>query len=228
MKQFSLKVEAREGAGRGPAHRLRVAGKVPAVVYGKGGSRLLQIDEREFRKLWKEVVGLTAIIEIHQEGQPTALSIIQEVQRHRLKDTFTHVDLHEVAADEKFATDVAVHVVGDAFGVRNEGAILNVQSHRIHVRALPRDLPANIDVDVTELKAGQAIHLRDVKPIAGVEYVGHPDTVIVACALPKAAEAELNAAATAEPAAAAADPKVAAAKPGDGKAAAPAKAPAKK
>lgn len=120
------------------------------------------------------------------------------MQRNPVTDAFLHVDFHEVAANEVFTTSVVVHVSGESFGVRNENGVLEVHAHALKVRALPRNLPSSIDLDVTELRSGQAIHVRDLKPIDGVEFLDNADVVVVSCVTPRALEAE----AAAEPAAA--------------------------
>lgn len=190
MKQFKLEVQSRSLSGRGPARRARVAGLIPANIYGKAGHRQLAIQQTAFRSLWKQVSGLTAIVEINEPGQPTALSIIQEVQRNPVTDAFLHVDFHEVSANETFTTSVVVHVTGESYGVRIESGVLETHAHALKVRALPRNLPSSIDVDVTELRSGSAIHVRDLPAIEGVEFLDNADVVVVSCVTPRAIEVE--------------------------------------
>lgn len=207
MKQFKLEVKTRTESGRGPARRARASGLIPANIYGKSSHRSLAIEQTAFRSLWKQVSGMTAIVEVHEEGREPALSIIQEVQRDPITDAFIHVDLHEVSANETFTTSVVVHVVGEAIGVRVDGGVLEVHTHSLKVRALPRNLPSTIDIDVSELHSGQAVHVRDLLKIEGVDFLDNPEVVVVSCVAPRAAEAaaegeaEAGAAAPAAPAA---------------------------
>ena len=123
--------------------------------------------------------------------------------------------------------NVAILVVGEAYGVKTEGGILETAAHRLRIRCLPKDLPDFIEVNVTELKVGGAIHVSELSPIAGVEYLDDKNQTVVLCVEPPAEEVAAVVAAPVEGAVAAdgtATPAAgdAAAKPGDAKAGAPA------
>jgi len=91
---------------------------------------------------------------------------------------------HEVKADEKMEINVPVHMSGESTGVKNEAGVLEVASHTLRIRCLPKDLPAFIDVDVTELHVGQTIHISELKPIAGVVFLGDKGQPVVSCVQP--------------------------------------------
>lgn len=241
MKKYQLTVTTREGTGRSASRRLRKAEKIPAILYGKHTKpETLSVGATEFVKLLKEIAGRAALIELKRDAGAAALSFLQEIQRDPITDRYLHVDLQEVKENEKMVINVTVTLVGESTGVKNEGGILETASHRLRIRCLPKDLPAFIEVDVSPLKVGESIHVSELKPIPGVEFLDSPTQAVVLCIEPPAEEvaapaadaaaapAEGAAAAPAEGAAAApaADGKApaAAAKPGDAKAAA---APAK-
>ncbi len=240
MKKYQLTVTTREGTGRSASRRLRKAEKIPAILYGKHTKpETLAVHAPEFVKLLKEIAGRAALIELKRDAGAAALSFLQEIQRDPITDRYLHVDLQEVKENEKMVINVSVTLVGESTGVKNEGGILETATHRLRIRCLPKDLPAFIEVDVTPLKVGESIHVSELKPIPGVEFLDAPTQAVVLCIEPPAEEvaapaadaaaapAEGAAAAPAEGAAApAADGKApaAAAKPGDAKAAA---APAK-
>ena len=188
MKQLELKVITRKETGRGSNRRLRASGKLPGVIYGKKGSRPLIIEQTDFRVLWKAIAGVTALIQIDVEGDKPALSIIKEVQRDSRTDQFIHIDFHEVSTTERMQTNVAVHIIGESIGVKNEGALLEVFAHNLEIRCLPTDLPSTIDVDVSELHTGDAVHIKDLKEIEGVEYLADPELLVVACVAPAVQE----------------------------------------
>ena len=236
MKKYQLTVTAREGTGRSASRRLRKADKIPAILYGKHTNpETLAVNAPEFVRLLKDIAGRAALIELKRETGAAALSFLQEVQRDPITDRYMHVDLQEVKENEKMVINVAVTLVGESTGVKNEGGVLETATHRLRVRCLPKDLPSVIEVDVTELRVGQAIHINTLKPVAGVEFLDAPGQVVVLCVAPQAeegaaagtAEAAAPAAGAAAPAAAAAAPaadaKAAAAPAKDAKAAAPAK-----
>jgi large subunit ribosomal protein L25 len=224
MKKYQLTVTSREGTGRSASRRLRKAEKIPAILYGKHTKpETLAVAAPEFVKLLKEISGRAALIELKRDAGATALSFLQEIQRDPITDRYLHVDLQEVKENEKMVINVTLHVVGEAYGVKTEGGILETASHRLRVRCLPKDLPAFIEVNVTELKVGETIHVSELKPIAGVEYLDDPNQAVVICVEPPAEEVAAVAATPAEGAAApaAGDAKAAAAPTaGDAKAAA--------
>jgi len=234
MKTYQLTVTPREGTGRSASRRLRKAEKIPAILYGKHTKpENLAVNAPEFVKLLKEIRGRAALIELKREAGSAALSFLQEIQRDPITDKYLHLDLQEVKENEKMIINVAIQVVGEAYGVKTEGGILETASHRLRIRCLPKDLPDFIEVNVAELKVGETIHVSELKPIAGVEYLDDKNQTVVLCVEPPAEEVAAVAApvegavaadGTAAPAAdgAAAPAAGAAAKPGDAKAAAPA------
>jgi len=234
MKKYQLTVTSREGTGRSASRRLRKAEKIPAILYGKHTKpENLAVNGPEFIKLRKEIGGKAALIELKRDAGPTALSFLQEIQRDPITDKYLHLDLQEVKENEKMVIIVAIHVIGEAYGVKTEGGILETASHRLRIRCLPKDLPDFIEVNVAELKVGEAMHVSELKPIPGVEFLDDKNQTVVLCVEPPAEEAAPTPAAAAAPAdgaAAAAPADGAAAAPaaaGDAKAAAPAKGDAK-
>ncbi len=240
MKKYQLTVTTREGTGRSASRRLRKAQQIPAILYGKHTKpENLAVNGPEFVKLRKEIGGKAALIELKRDAGATALSFLQEIQRDPITDKYLHLDLQEVKENEKMIINVALHIVGEAYGVKTEGGILETAAHRLRIRCFPKDLPDFIEVNVSELKVGETIHVSELKPIAGVEYLDDKNQTVVLCVEPPAEEVAavvapvagaVAADGTAAPAAdgAAAAPAAAGAKPADGKAAAaPAKGDAK-
>lgn len=183
MKRVKLKVESREGLGRGPARRLREAGKIPAVVYGTSGSFGLSIEQTDFRELTRSVGDSAAIIELEKSDGAITLSVIQEVQTDALKDRVNHIDFHEVNAGVEMTAHVPVHVINEdkCNGVRLDGGMIELHLHSVDVRTLPRNLPEYIEVDVSALRGGESVHLRDLQVPEGVTIVSHNDTPVVSC-----------------------------------------------
>ncbi len=239
MKKYQLTVTSREGTGRSASRRLRKAEKIPAILYGKHTKpENLAISAPEFIKLLKEIRGRAALIELKRDAGVAALSFLQEVQRDPITDKYLHLDLQEVKENEKMIINVTIHVVGEAYGVKTEGGILETASHRLRIRCMPKDLPDFIEVNVTELKVGETIHVSELKPIPGVEYLDDKNQTVVLCVEPPAEEVAAVVAAPVEgavaadgtvtPAADGTAAPAAGAKPGDPKAAAaPAKGDAK-
>ena len=188
MKQNTLSAENRTEAGRGPSRRLRAAGKIPAVIYGVSGTRSLSIDGSGFRALWTKLRGISALIEVAEEGRESVQSLIEEIQRDPITDEVLHIDFKEISADVELQTSIGVRIIGEAAGVKSEGAFLEVLSHEVEVRCLPKNLPELIIVDVSELEVGDAIHIGDLKSIEGVLFTEDREKMIVSCVLPSLVE----------------------------------------
>lgn len=189
MKHQKLTVRPRIGVGRGHSRRIRAGGEVPAVIYGKGNeAQALAVNERLLGQLLKRIAGSAAVLEIEEENVDTRLSIIQEVQRNPITNQILHLDLHEVDANEKMDVTVNVHAVGTAFGVLNEGGVMDLSSHEVRIRCLPKDLPEFIEVDVEDLHLNQTLHVRELAAIEGVEFLDDGDRPIVSCVHAAAAE----------------------------------------
>lgn len=204
MKQIKLNVQGREKTGRAPARQMRASGQVPAVVYGRHNPPVsISLGKPEVFRLIKETAGAAALVELSQEGKAPTLSVVQEVQRDPITDQIIHIDFHEVSAKEEMETHVKVHLVGEAFGVKNQNGLLDFVSHQVDIRCLPKDLPEFAEVDISGLKVGESIHVRELPQIPGVTYLADPDHVIASCTEQRVdAAAAVTEVAAAEPAAA--------------------------
>jgi large subunit ribosomal protein L25 len=197
-QKFQLNVADRAQTGRSASRRLRKANRVPAILYGKHTKpESLSIEGPEFVRLLKTVGDRAVLIELQRNGQASkALSFLQEVQRDPITDKYLHVDLQEVKSDEKFEIRVPVHLTGESFGVKNQSGVLEINSHLLRIRVLPKDLPEAIQVDVTELKVGETFKVGSLKPVAGVEFLDPKGQPIVSCVEPVAEIVQEVAAAT--------------------------------
>ncbi len=216
-QQFKLNVTPRAQTGRSASRRLRKANRVPAILYGKHTSpESLSIEGPEFVRLLKSVAGRAVLIELARaDKSDQALSFLQEVQRDPITDKYLHVDLQEVKSDEKFEIRVPIQTVGESFGVKNQSGVLELNTHQLRVRCLPKDLPEVITIDVTELKVGETIKIGALKPVAGVEFMDTKGQPVVSCVEPVAEIVqEVVAAAPVEGAAAVPAEGAAAAAPG--------------
>lgn len=190
--RLTLEVKARGDAELGSANvrRLRRAGLVPGVLYGKGQARAIAIGERELRDVLTTSAGLHAILDVVIEGQTTPHhAILKEYQRHPVKGTVTHVDFHEIRLDQPIQTTVSVQVVGEAVGVRAGGQIQQV-TYDMHIESLPTNVPEHIEADVSDLDIGDALRLEQLAPIEGVTFLDDPQTVLASCIQPRVIELE--------------------------------------
>ncbi len=225
MKTVNLNASPRTQTRRGEVKKLRASGRVPAVIYGRQlkQPQNLEINSKELTNLIKHSVSENLLLDltIKDDARPKRLALVQEIQHHALSGQVLHIDFHEVAENEKVTIMVGVESVGESIGVKADGGILEHVLHKIKVRALPKDLPEVLTVDVSHLKIGQSIHIGDIKPPAGVEVLGDKHISVLAVAAP-ITEAEETAAAAAATAAAPGEVEMTKEKKEDGSEAAPA------
>jgi len=202
MKSIALNAFPRTLGRRAGCKTLRVSGRVPAVIYGKHSKpQSLEINILDIRDAVHGASSENVLLNLTVQGDPKPgrLAIIQEIQRHVLSKQVLHVDLHEVAEDEKVILSVPVESVGEAVGVKTGGGTLEHVLFKLKLRALPKDLPEALVLDVSHLEIGQAIHIGDIKPPPGVEILGdkHISVLAVAAPISEAQEAAMLEAATA-------------------------------
>lgn len=201
MKAVALTAFPRTLGRRAGAKRLRAVGRVPAVIYGRQAKpQSLEIDSRDLDNAIHHSVTENLLVDlaVEKDPRPKRLALVQEVQHHALSGHVLHVDLHEVSENEKVAIMVPVETVGEATGVKNSGGVLEHVLFKIKVRALPKDLPEAIRVDVSNLEIGQSIHIGDIKTEPGIEVLGDKKISVISVAAPitEAQEAAETAAAT--------------------------------
>lgn len=210
-KILDLVAQPRTSAGTSSVKRLRKAGSIPAVVYGrKKEATNVQVDGKTFTKLLESSASDNILVSL-KLGGAEQLALVQEVQHDHLRGGILHVDFHAVAMDEEIHAEVPLELVGEALGTKM-GGLVEAIHHTLEVRCLPTDLPERITVDVSNLNLKEAIHVRDITLPSGVRAKLEGDVVIVMCEEPKV-EAEVAPAAAA---AAPADAKAAAAAPAKG------------
>jgi large subunit ribosomal protein L25 len=203
MKSVSLTAYPRTLVRRSGVKRIREAGRVPAVIYGRQHApQNLEIGAKEMENLIHHSASENILVDLSIDGNGNGaskrLALVQEIQHHPLSGKLVHVDLHEVTETEKVVVTVPVETVGEAIGVKTNGGVLEHVLFRLKVRALPKDVPEQLDVDVSALEIGQSIHIGDIKPPANVEILGGRKVVVISVAAPvtEAQEAAAEAAAT--------------------------------
>jgi large subunit ribosomal protein L25 len=199
--------------GSGAARKIRRSGRLPGVLYGRSGQAVsIDLDIREFTGGVKNISEST-IVKVEVDGASHD-AFVKDTQRNIVDGNILHVDFYEVESGVALRARVSVHLRGNPVGVR-EGGMLESPLHEIEVECLPKDLPERIEVDISDLKVNQSIHVRDIPLAEGVKLISGADQVV---ALVKFAKTEAAPAAEAEAAAA----PVAGAAPAAGAAAAPA------
>jgi len=207
----------REGKfNKNAARRVRVAGKIPAVLYGSGHDAVaIEVDPKQISRILFSETGHNTIFDVEVAGQPSAKAMIVDWQREPIKDQLIHIDLKRIALDKALFVRVRVKLLGIPLGVRASGGILDQVLREVEVECLPADIPSHIDVDVTNLEMHGVLRVTDLPHSDKIKYLKSEDATVAHVVsireeAPTAAEAEAAAAAAAAAVApTAAEPEVA-------------------
>ena len=184
-ERIRLEVRERERHGSAESRRLRRAGLIPGVLYGRGRKpHAICVPERELRRVLTGEHGLHAILDVVLEGQKaTHASILKEFQRDPVRGKLIHVDLQEVRLDQPIVAQVAVELIGEAVGSK-EGGVLSQVTREISVEALPLEMPDRLELDVSEMAIGDTLRIADLPPREGATYLDDPETVLATVTMP--------------------------------------------
>jgi large subunit ribosomal protein L25 len=198
------------------ARRVRVSGLIPAVVYGAGEESVaVTVDPKVITKILYSETGHNTIFDITIEGKGEAKGMIVDWQNEPIKGHLLHIDIKRIAMNKAMVVSVEVKLIGTPAGVRLGGGVLSQILHEVEIECLPGDIPSHIDVDVSELEVGGAIHISDLPHAAKLKFLGEEDALVAHVTLMKE-EVEV------EPVAGPAEPEVAKKGKQDADAAAPA------
>ncbi len=204
MKSVPLNAYTRTGLRRSAAKKLRENGRVPAVIYGRiAQPQILELDKKELEGVIHRSASENVLVDLavtSDTARPKRLALVQEVQHHPLTGAVLHVDFHEVAENELVTITVPVEAVGEAVGVKSGGGTLEHVLFKLKVRALPKDLPEVVLVDVSALEVGKSIHLGEIVVPPGVELLGDKKLPVLAVAAPITEAQEETTAAAGAPA----------------------------
>ncbi len=152
----------RDTTGKGPARQMRMKGRVPAVVYGRGrDSESLSVSVTEVDKLLATHATGSTIIDLDVDGSPVKV-LIRQLQRHPVERHIMHLDFYEIHEGETVTVTVPIHVVGSPDGVRNAGGTLDQVLREVQIAVLPRNIPEWVELDVDALTIGQSLHVSDL------------------------------------------------------------------
>src|SRR6202035_1501501 len=162
MEQIIVEAAPRKPRGKNAARRLRVAGTVPAVLYGgKGGPQALQVNTKHVSAILRSATGHNTILTVKtQDGEHSA--IVKEYQVDPVKGTLLHVDLLRVAMDVLMRVKVPVHTFGEPQGVKLQGGVFEMVTREVEIECLPADIPEEFKVDVSDMLIGKQLRAGDL------------------------------------------------------------------
>ena len=182
MDFVELKASLREETGKEKNKKLRTTGMVPGVVYRKGEATLsLKVDSKSLSKALHTDAGENVIIKLFVEGEKKKkerIVVIKELQKNPFKDTLVHLDLNEISLTETLKVKVPLIAKGEAIGVKQEDGVLQHIMWEAEVECLPTNIPDKIEVDITNLKIGDTLSIKDVIAPEGVKILGDTESIV--------------------------------------------------
>jgi large subunit ribosomal protein L25 len=164
MNDISLNAKTRIIKGTQAVKKLRRNGIIPAVVYGAGEKSIhLELEEKTFLKLLRSGVSESVIftLKIDDDSSNEKKVLIREIQHDPVWGKIMHIDFQHISMEKKITVSIPIHLVGVAAGVA-DGGILQPSIRELEIECLPGDIPGRVEVDVSNLKIGDAIHIRDI------------------------------------------------------------------
>ena len=171
---FTLQAKGREETGKGASRRLRrLAGEVPAIVYGgKKDPVQIKLVLKDVTKSLENEAFYSHIIGLEIDGKSEDV-ILKDLQRHPAKGWIMHMDFLRVNKDTKLQTKVPIHFINEeaCVGVKVGGGIISRTMTELDIMCLPKDLPEYLEVDMTDVEIGTTLHISDITLPKGVESV---------------------------------------------------------
>ncbi|MDH3517926.1 MAG: 50S ribosomal protein L25 [Acidimicrobiia bacterium] len=183
--QVTLSASTGRSTGSRESRRIRRGGEVPAVVYGRDLDPIaVTVNHHDLVAALTTEAGRNVLINL-EIGKESLLTMARQIERHPYRNQIRHIDFVTLSLKEKTTVSVAIHLEGDAIGVR-EGGVLAGAMATVEIEALPTDIPSFVVLDVSAMNVGDVLRVEDLPVIPGVEYLDDPDDAVVSVALPAA------------------------------------------
>jgi large subunit ribosomal protein L25 len=182
--EVTLEAEERSGTGKGVARKLRAAGKVPAVLYGRGlAPEPVAVDRMALMRAFKTDAGRNVLIDLQVKGE-THLTLARELQRDPVRGSILHVDFLKIARDVAIEVDVPIHIEGDSPGVK-EGGVIEHHLWSVRVSCLPTSVPDRLVADVSRTLLGEMLRVADLAVPEGVTILTDANEAVLGVVVPQ-------------------------------------------
>jgi len=178
--QEIVTAKTREGKfNKNAARRVRVAGKIPAVLYGSGLDPVaIEVDPKQISRILFSEAGHNTIFDVEVSGQATAKAMIVDWQREPINDRLIHIDLKRIALDKLLRVSVRVKLLGIPVGVKTQGGILDQVLREVEIECFPVDIPSHIDVDVSALEMHGVLRVSELPHSDKIKYLNAEDATV--------------------------------------------------
>ena len=188
MEELSLDAEIREEIGKGKTKGLRDKGFIPAVVYADGKDALsLKLSHRQLVQLVHQhrIEGVIINLNIKDDKKHKSRPcLIKEIQHDPVHGEIVHVDFNQISLTKEIKVNIPIVAKGEAVGVKLEGGSLEHVLWEIEIECLPVNIPKDIEVDVSSLKLGESVHVKDIVLPSGVKVLNDPGAIVFSVAAP--------------------------------------------
>jgi len=179
MPETTLTAHTGREIGSSSTRRLRAEGRIPGVVYGHGTDPIpVAVVAREFQIAMSGEAGLNTLLSLKVDGKDH-LTLARDIQHHPVKNVVTHIDFLIVRRDEVISAEVTINLVGEPIEVHHGDGIVDQQLFTLHIKAKPTDIPPSVDIDISSLTIGGALHVSDIAIPGGVELETDLDATVV-------------------------------------------------
>ena len=170
----------REGKfNKNAARRVRVAGKIPAVIYGaKEPSIAIELDPKQILRILHSDSGPNTIFDVDVKGSARVKAMIVDWQYEPIKGSLLHIDLKRIAMDKAMVVEVPIHLEGIPIGVKAEGGLLDQVLREVEIECLPGDIPAHIALDVTGMKLHDVVRVSDLPHGGKFKFITDEDATV--------------------------------------------------
>lgn len=188
MQTLDLKASARQGTGKSVTRKLRAQGSLPATLYGVGSeAQSLTVPADDFELLYRAREGGNFVLNLSVDGAAPILSIVRDRQRHPVTNRVIHVDFQRISLDKPIHVEVPVHIIGESRAIKDFGGILEHLLRQVEISCLPADIPDAIEVDISELRLNESIHVSDLS-VPNVAFLAEPARAVASIAAPRLAK----------------------------------------
>ncbi|MBL7081494.1 MAG: 50S ribosomal protein L25 [Candidatus Omnitrophica bacterium] len=179
MEEIILEAEKRGECGKSVVSALRRNKFIPAIVYGQGKtSQAIKISQHIFLHFIHEHHLENTLINLKVKGQTKRTVLVKEIQHHPVRDEIVHVDFHEVSLTSRVKVNVAVVAQGEPAGIKQDGGVLTRNLWEVEIECLPTQIPKEIVADVSALKIGDYIHVKDIAMPEGVTVLIDREAIV--------------------------------------------------
>jgi large subunit ribosomal protein L25 len=191
MREIPITVQRRHQIGKGVARQTRLAGRIPGVVYGPETEPIpVSVEEREFRTAMRNASS-GSILNLNMDGKETK-AVLREMQRDPVTSRVLHIDFHAISMNKPIHVAIPIHFEGTPVGVKVDGGIMQATMREIEISCLPINIPEHLEVNVSELRIGDSVHVGNIS-IPNATILADAQRTIVVISAPTVIKADATA-----------------------------------